>query len=690
MTEEYEDDELIEGLALERMIQVMDACELLPDSQSRDNLEAALVRVRDDKERWVQDKDSLQPLLLLETSIAEARSVRVECFENILKQLESIQLELESERLYMGDAERENNWEVLLKSILVETKRACHQKLQLLEEMDKELDETFHETEVPITDVGSTSVLSKFRSMQQKLLFSNAVQTARSLLFDLDKAQLLIHNSGCSNNSNPISAERQFSPARPLLQILTASTALEAFQTFCSHTTTKSKESKESTLTVVSITGDEGTGKSHCLDQMEAYQASLAHHVSIIRPSIPLDFLLPIIGDAENTICSIFDAGSAAKSCAILFDNVDELWNFDDESQIGDHIGNFVLSAMEMYRRSLGFGSNVMFVVCSTRETSAYGLQTDKVFHLVMPESIQRRAFLEEQLSFSGDNGDPILIDELADMTAGRSYADLMQFVRQALEPLATSCENESVARKAMLVLKAKLSKTLSPSFRGGRLDADFEATVLNEIDLALSISDHDVFPFQGNSAKQAWTSLQRTICIPFCNCRKFRDLSGADATETPQGSLLGGVLLSGPSGSGKSALATHCARVIAKTVPVVTVLFVSCTALIHKEVGSSEQSIRRLFEGARKSCPCVIIMEGIENIGATRGNDLTTEGTMDRVLSTLLVELDGADSGKSNLDGRLAIIATTIDESWVDAALKRPGRFGSAVNLSKDFEIDM
>jgi SpoVK/Ycf46/Vps4 family AAA+-type ATPase len=43
--------------------------------------------------------------------------------------------------------------------------------------------------------------------------------------------------------------------------------------------------------------------------------------------------------------------------------------------------------------------------------------------------------------------------------------------------------------------------------------------------------------------------------------------------------------------------------------------------------------------------------MDGIESIGAVRGKDSTTEGTMDCLLSTLLTELDGVNSTISGFD---------------------------------------
>jgi cell division protease FtsH len=51
----------------------------------------------------------------------------------------------------------------------------------------------------------------------------------------------------------------------------------------------------------------------------------------------------------------------------------------------------------------------------------------------------------------------------------------------------------------------------------------------------------------------------------------------------------------------------------------------------------------------------------------------------MDRMLSTLLVELDGVDSEGSC---SMAVIGITHDASWIDPALLRPGRLDKSVHL--------
>ena len=83
----------------------------------------------------------------------------------------------------------------------------------------------------------------------------------------------------------------------------------------------------------------------------------------------------------------------------------------------------------------------------------------------------------------------------------------------------------------------------------------------------------------------------------------------------------------------------------------------------------------------------CIVILDGIENIAPVRGNDNTTEGTMDRLLSTLLIEMDGctssqSDQSESSRNGIAIIGITHNPPSWIDPALLRPGRLEKCIEM--------
>eukprot|EP00613_Pedinella_sp_CCMP2098_P069747 CAMPEP_0171919172 /NCGR_PEP_ID=MMETSP0993-20121228/17820_1 /TAXON_ID=483369 /ORGANISM="non described non described, Strain CCMP2098" /LENGTH=745 /DNA_ID=CAMNT_0012555725 /DNA_START=74 /DNA_END=2311 /DNA_ORIENTATION=- len=179
------------------------------------------------------------------------------------------------------------------------------------------------------------------------------------------------------------------------------------------------------------------------------------------------------------------------------------------------------------------------------------------------------------------------------------------------------------------------------------------------------------------------------------------------------------GVLISGPPGAGKTALALALARACAPNG--VRFLNVSCNSLVRAEIGSSEKALASVFSAARRASPCLVLLDQVEIIAGRRnvpaaggggdsGGDASssTENTMDRLLSLLLVEVDGVLTGSSASSGcggggdflsatsspepvsssggggaTVVLIGTTQDRSTVEPALLRPGRLDQHICLS-------
>ena len=96
------------------------------------------------------------------------------------------------------------------------------------------------------------------------------------------------------------------------------------------------------------------------------------------------------------------------------------------------------------------------------------------------------------------------------------------------------------------------------------------------------------------------------------------------------------GLLMHGPSGTGKTLLAKAVA-----TESEANFISVRGPELLSKWVGESERGIREIFRRARQAAPCVVFFDEIDSIAPTRGmggDSMVTE----RVVSQLLTELDG------------------------------------------------
>ncbi|VDO21059.1 unnamed protein product [Haemonchus placei] len=136
------------------------------------------------------------------------------------------------------------------------------------------------------------------------------------------------------------------------------------------------------------------------------------------------------------------------------------------------------------------------------------------------------------------------------------------------------------------------------------------------------------------------------------------------------------GILLHGPSGCGKTLLAK---AVVAHSK--INSIFVKGPELLSKFVGSSEGNVRKVFERARASAPCVIIFDEFDSIAPQRGSD--SSGVTDRVVNQLLTEMDGVD----NMSG-VFVIGCSNRIDLIDSALLRPGRFDHILECSMPDEV--
>jgi SpoVK/Ycf46/Vps4 family AAA+-type ATPase len=235
-------------------------------------------------------------------------------------------------------------------------------------------------------------------------------------------------------------------------------------------------------------------------------------------------------------------------------------------------------------------------------------------------------------------------------------------------------------------------------SLRGGSLDGVVDMIVVTPEELVSKLETNKAgeisLPLLGADAKRAYESLMNVVITPLCRSEKIMKLlydeASSNDTDLNDGNsrkpIRVGALLSGAAGVGKTSLAYHCASVAAQTSRV-TLLDVSCTSLIHKEIGGSERAVHRLFEAVRAAAPCILLLDGVENVAPRRGNDCTTEGTMDRVLSTFLTEMDGINDGVS-ASGNVGVIGITYNPELIDPSLLRPGRLEKTIQLgSPGFE---
>ena len=126
-----------------------------------------------------------------------------------------------------------------------------------------------------------------------------------------------------------------------------------------------------------------------------------------------------------------------------------------------------------------------------------------------------------------------------------------------------------------------------------------------------------------------------------------------------------GGILMYGPPGCGKTYLARATAGEISAGF-----ISIGISDVLDMWVGSSERTLRELFEQARANTPCVLFFDEVDALGGRR-SDMHGGGAR-QTINQFLAEMDGVD--RSN-EGVLILAATNAP--WhVDPAFRRPGRF--------------
>ena len=133
------------------------------------------------------------------------------------------------------------------------------------------------------------------------------------------------------------------------------------------------------------------------------------------------------------------------------------------------------------------------------------------------------------------------------------------------------------------------------------------------------------------------------------------------------------GILLEGPSGTGKTLLARAVAN---KTNS--TFIKIIASELVQKFIGEGSRMVREIFNLAREKAPTIIFIDEIDAIGSERIMDGTSgDREVERTLMQLLSELDGF-----NNRGDVKFIAATNRGDVLDRALLRSGRFDRKINF--------
>lgn len=429
----------------------------------------------------------------------------------------------------------------------------------------------------------------------------------------------------------------------------------------------------------VLLHGPPGCGKTMLT---RAFAASMGlPFVEIQGPSI----VSGMSGESEKAIRERFDEAKKLAPCLVFMDEIDAIApkRESSQSQMEKRIVAQLLVCMDELQRDI---SHPVMVLATTNRPDSIdpalrrGGRFDTEINIGVPNEQMRERILEAQTRET-----PLAVDvdlkRLGKMTAGFVGADLHDLVSKAgswqLKKYFAAADAQLAASEDYMELDG-LSKPLRASKlvqrrieRHRRNDMDEPAGFeKEEIGMEAFLA---VLPTITPSSKRegfatipdvSWENVGA-----LSNVRKQLETAIVQPIKDPELytrmgiSAPAGVLLWGPPGCGKTLLAKAVAAESKAN-------FISIKGpeLLNKFVGESEAAVRRVFNRARSSVPCVIFFDELDALVPRRDGEGSEASA--RVVNTLLTELDGL-----NERAGIYIVGATNRVDMIDDAMMRPGR---------------
>src|ERR1041385_5654892 len=401
----------------------------------------------------------------------------------------------------------------------------------------------------------------------------------------------------------------------------------------------------------VLLHGPPGTGKT--LLAKAVANESNAHFISISGPAIMSKFY----GESEARLREIFKEAKEKAPSIMFVDEIDSIAPKREEvsGEVERRVVSQLLSLMDGLE-----GRGKVIVMAATNRPNAIDPalrrpgRFDREIEIKVPDKRGRLEILQIHTRNMPLDTD-VDQDRVAAVTHGFVGADLEYLCKEA----AMKC-----LRRLLPELNLEDEK-LSPEVLNKLIVtmADFENAVKEVMPSAMRevyLESPDIPWSAIGGLEEVKRELQEAVEWPL----RYPELYTKLGHSMPKG-----LLMHGPSGTGKTLLAKAVA-----TESEANFISVRGPELLSKWVGESERGIREIFRRARQAAPCVVFFDEIDSIAPTRGmggDSMVTE----RVVSQLLTELDGIQA----LSG-VVVLAATNRADMIDPALLRPGRFDKIV----------
>jgi transitional endoplasmic reticulum ATPase len=402
----------------------------------------------------------------------------------------------------------------------------------------------------------------------------------------------------------------------------------------------------------VLLHGPPGTGKT--LLAKAVANESNSHFISISGPEIMSKFY----GESEARLREIFKEAKEKAPSIMFVDEIDSI--APKREEVTGEVERRVVSQLLSLMDGLEARGKVIVMAATNRPNALDQAlrrpgRFDREIEIKVPDKRGRLEILQIHTHNMPLDTD-VDQDKIAAITHGFVGADLeylckeaaMKCLRRLLPEL--NLEDEKLAPDVL----NKLIITMN----------DFENAIKDVMPSAMRevyLEPPDVHWSDIGGLEEVKHELQEAVEWPM----RFPDMYNKLGHTIPKG-----VLLHGPSGTGKTMLAKAVA-----TESEANFISVKGPELLSKWVGESEKGVREIFRRARQASPCIIFFDEIDSIAPIRGLDGSGHTSTERMVSQLLTEMDGIDE----MHG-VVVLAATNRADMIDPALLRPGRFDKII----------
>ena len=403
----------------------------------------------------------------------------------------------------------------------------------------------------------------------------------------------------------------------------------------------------------VLLYGPPGTGKT--LLAKAVANESNAHFISISGPEIMSKFY----GESEARLREIFKEAREKAPSIIFVDEIDSI--APKREEVTGEVERRVVSQMLSLMDGLEARGKVIVISATNRPNAIDPAlrrpgRFDREIEIKVPDKKGRKDILAIH-SRNMPLDDDVNIEKIASVSHGYVGADLEYLCKEA----AMKC-----LRRLLPILNLEEEK-IPPETLDKLIvnHEDFQKALIEVTPSGMRevfIENPDVKWDDVGGLEDVKRELQEAVEWPM----KYPAIYDKLGHNMPRG-----ILLHGPSGTGKTLLAKAVA-----TQSEANFVSVRGPELLSKWVGESERGIREIFKRARQSAPCVVFFDEIDSIAPIRGGGGETAVT-ERVVSQLLTELDGME----NMHG-VIVLAATNRADMIDPALLRPGRFDKIIQV--------